>query len=84
MRQSMNFQTARTRKIVKAVAIRIRIEKPGRFVCRASVSDAACTWRFTETPYNHSDSVSIRSARAKSSSVRPPLLWVDKARRTLL
>ena len=64
MRQSMNFQTARTRKIVKAVAIRIRIE------------------RVVTRPY--SDSVSIRSARAKSSSVRPPLLWVDKAKRTLL
>ena len=84
MRQSINFQTARTSKIVKAVAIRIRIEETGRFVCRAFGSDTVGNWRFTETPYNYSDSVSIRSARAKSSSVRPPLLWVDNARRTLL
>src|SRR5438132_8638456 len=35
-------------------------------------------------PYHHSSKVSIRSARLKSSSVKPPLLWVETARRTLL
>ena len=32
----------------------------------------------------YSASVSIRSASPKSSSVRPPLLWVERTRRTLL
>src|SRR6266446_4393829 len=40
--------------------------------------DAACR------PYRcYSSKVSIRSARLKSSSVKPPLLWVETARRTL-
>ncbi len=32
----------------------------------------------------YSESVSIRSARPKSSSVRPPLLCVERIKRTLL
>jgi len=32
----------------------------------------------------HSDNVSIRSASAKSSSVKPPLLWVESTSFTLL
>ena len=32
----------------------------------------------------YSDNVSIRSARPKSRSVRPPLLWVERTNRTLL
>jgi hypothetical protein len=32
----------------------------------------------------YSESVSIRSARPKSSSVRPPLLCVERINRTLL
>ena len=34
--------------------------------------------------HDYSARVSIRSARLKSSSVNPPLLWVDKISRTLL
>src|SRR5947208_1273270 len=33
---------------------------------------------------HYSESVSIRSANAKSSSVSPPLLWVESTSRTLL
>ena len=32
----------------------------------------------------YSESVSMRSARLKSRSVSPPLLWVDRIKRTLL
>jgi hypothetical protein len=32
----------------------------------------------------YSASVSMRSARAKSNSVKPPLLWVERTSRTLL
>ncbi len=35
-------------------------------------------------PWHYSAKVSIRSARPKSSSVNPPLLWVERTKRTLL
>jgi hypothetical protein len=34
--------------------------------------------------FSHSESVSIRSAKLKSRSVKPPLLWVERTSRTLL
>jgi hypothetical protein len=71
MRTSMNFHTAMTRIINAALAIHRRTWGVFR-------SAPACILRL------YSESVSIRSASAKSSSVKPPLLWVDRTKRTLL
>ncbi len=71
-RYSITHQTASTTIATMIVATILRVREGG-------VGSPA-----SDMEARYSESVSMRSARLKSSSVRPPLLWVDRTSRTLL
>ncbi len=66
---------------------RSNLSMPTKAACQADHDRAKSIGRTdhrSQIIFLYSSSVSIRSARPKSSSVKPPLLCVERTRRTLL